>query len=231
MARVKIGWNDGHTLTGVGTGAQKIIKETDRNRRIGAKARAILTKEYDGVEIINCTIDKSHNDMAEAVKKANLAKCDVFISNHVNAGGGYGFEGFHSRYASANDIKKGMVIYQELVKTKSCLLSRRYCSDYSYNKYDYYVLKNTTMMAFLFEIGFVDNQKCVNAINDDEVARAYATGIAKAFGLKKKVVDTPKKTYYRVKCSGMTEESRAKLAVKLLKEGGSFKASYEAYLA
>lgn len=36
------------------------------------------------------------------------------------------------------------------------------------------------------EIGFVDNQTCVNAVNDDEVARAYAAGIAAAYGLKKK---------------------------------------------
>ena len=182
----KIAWNDGHTLTGVGTGAAKFIKETDRNRRIGAKARNILQNEYKDVKIINCTIDKSSNDMYDAVKKANDNNADLFVSNHVNAGGGVGFEGFHSRYAKPSDINKGKIIYNELAKTKSCLLARRYCSDYSYKKYDLYVLKNTKMPAFLFEIGFVDNKKCIAAINDDEVARAYAEGIAKAYGLKKK---------------------------------------------
>ena len=183
---LKIGWNDGHTIEGVGTGAVGIIKEVDRDRAIGARAREILLKEYEGVEIVNCTINKSNNDMTEAVKKANDAGCNVFISNHANIGGGIGFEGFYSRYASSADIEKGKLIYNRLVATKSCLKDRRYCSDYSYFEYDLYVLKNTTMPAFLFEIGFIDNQKCVNAVNNEEVARAYAEGIAIAYNLKKK---------------------------------------------
>lgn len=183
---LKIAWNDGHTLSGVGTGAESIIKETDRDRSIGSKARYILENEYEDVKVINCTIDKSSNDMAEAVRKANEAGADVFISNHVNAGGGIGFEGFYSRMASKDDIAKGKVIYDSLVKTKSCLFARRYCADYGYKGYDLYVLRYTKMTAFLFEIGFVDNKKCVAAVNDDEVARSYAEGIAKAYSLKKK---------------------------------------------
>lgn len=189
-----IGWNDGHTLTGLGTGAVGIIKETDRNRRIGTKARTILSSEYEGVKVVNCTIDKSSTDMADAVKIANDNNCNVFISNHVNAGGGYGFEGFYSRYTKTETINRGKIIYDKLCNTKSCLMARRYCSDYSYKEYDLYVLKNTKMDAFLFEIGFVDNQKCVNAINDDEVARAYAEGIASAYGLKKKSNTNPSPT-------------------------------------
>ena len=89
MATFKIGWNDGHTLSGDGTGAAGIIKETDRNRRIGALARKYIL-EYEGVEIVNCTIDYSNNDMSEAVARANNANCNLFVSNHVNAGGGQG---------------------------------------------------------------------------------------------------------------------------------------------
>lgn len=183
---LKLGWNDGHTLSGTGTGAAKILSETDRNRRIGSKTRAVLLNEYEGIEIVNCTIDKSSNDMSEAVSIANKNKVDVFISNHVNAGGGKGIEGFYSRYASSTSIEKGKKIYNKLVATKSCLAARRFTDDFSYKKYDLYVLKNTNMEAFLFEIGFVDNQECVNAINDDEIARAYAEGIAEAYRLKKK---------------------------------------------
>lgn len=208
---LNIGWNDGHTLSGIGTGAVGIIKETDRDRRIGSKARNILLNEYEGVQITNCTIDKSNNDMAEAVKIANDNKCDVFISNHVNAGGGIGFEGFHSRMASSDDIAKGRIIYNRLVATKSCLDDRRYCSDYSYKGYDLYVLRNTSMPAFLFEIGFVDNQRCVNTVNEDEVARAYAEGIAEAYGLKKKNVTPPSQPsgeMYRVRKSWSDAKSQ-----------------------
>lgn len=180
-----IGWNDGHTLSGSGTGATGIIKETDRNRRIGAKTRSILTNEYKDIKIINCTIDRSADDLGDAVRIANNNNCNLFISNHVNAGGGKGFETFYSRYATSDAIKKGKIIHDRLCATKSCLMNRRYTSDHSYRGYDFYVLKNTKMDALLCEIGFVDNQGCVNAVNDDEVARAYAEGIASAYGLKK----------------------------------------------
>ncbi len=221
---IKLGWNDGHTLEGAGTGAQKFIKETDRNRRIGNKVKSILKNEYI-VDIIDCTINKSSNDMRDAVNKANNAKCDVFISNHVNAGGGVGFEGFYSRYAKQNDIAKGKIIYDELVKTKSCLAARRYCSDYSYKKFDLYVLKNTTMPAFLFEIGFVDNQKCINAINEDEVARAYVNGIVKAYNIKKKATTPPatntgSNKLYKVQVGAFSNKSNAEKLKKELESKG-----------
>ena len=187
MAKFKIGWNDGHTLSGVGTGAVGLIKETDRNRRIGSKVRKILLEEYNNVEIVNCTVDYSSNDMGEAVTIANNNDCDLFVSNHVNAGGGYGFETFYSRKSTQSNINHAKTIHKHLVKTKSCLMDRRCCDDYSYKGYDLYVLINTKMEAVLCEIGFVDNQECINAVNDDEVARAYASGIAEAYGLTKKV--------------------------------------------
>lgn len=188
-----LAWNDGHTLRGKGTGAVGIIKETDRNRSIGARARAILESEYI-VNIINCTVDESANDMKEMVDKANNAKADAFISNHVNAGGGVGIEGFYScRNKNQDSIDRGRTIYNELVHTKSCLNARRYCDDKSYKGFELYVLKNTNMEAFLFEIGFVDNQRDVDAINEEEIAQAYARGIAKAYNLDKKVkkIDFP----------------------------------------
>lgn len=203
MAKFKIGWNDGHTLSGTGTGAVGIIKETDRNRKIGALARKYLL-EYENVEIVNCTIDKSENDMYEAVTKANNAGVDLFVSNHVNAGGGVGFETYYSRYSTADNINKAKIIHKYLVSTKSCLKDRRCTDDYSFLGYDLYVLKNTKMDAILCEIGFVDNQTDVNAVNNDEVARAYAAGIAAAYGLKKKTTTE----LYRVRKSWTDESSQ-----------------------
>lgn len=202
MANLKIGWNDGHTLSGTGTGAVGIIKETDRNRRIGALARRYIL-EYEDVEIVNCTIDRSENDMYEAVTRANNAGVDLFVSNHVNAGGGVGFETFYSRYSTQDNMNKAKIIHRYLVATKSCLMDRRCTDDYSYLGYDLYVLRNTKMDAILCEIGFVDNQTCVNAVNDDEVARAYTVGIATAYGLKKKGTTTNNNSsqLYRVRKS------------------------------
>lgn len=233
MAKFKIGWNDGHTLSGVGTGAVGIIKETDRNRRIGALARKYLL-EYENVEIVDCTIDKSSNDMRDAVVKANNANCNLFVSNHVNAGGGKGFETYYSRKSTQANINAAKIIHKHLVATKSCLLNRRCCDDYSYLKYDLYVLINTKMDAILCEIGFVDNAECVKAVNDDEVARAYATGIAEAYGLKKKVpvvannATTNTKTFYRCIAGSFNDKNNAIAHQQKLKKAG-FDSFLEAY--
>lgn len=188
---IKIGWNDGHTLSGPGTGADGIIKETDRNRRVGSKARKILLNEYEGVTIIDCTINSSFNDMKEAVNKANSNNVDVFISNHANSGGGVGFETFYSRKSTPSNIAKANIINNHICNTKSCLTNRRCCSDFSYKGYDFYVLINTEMDAILVELGFVDNQKCIDAFNEDEVARALVEGIAAAYNIKKKFNQSP----------------------------------------
>ena len=130
--------------------------------------------------------------MAEAVNKANKSNADLFVSNHVNAGKGVGFETFYSRKSTSTNVAKAKIIHKHLVKTKSCLMDRRCCSDYSFLGFDLYVLINTKMDAILCEIGFVDNKECVKAVNDDEVAKAYASGIAEAYGLKKKAIAVPK---------------------------------------
>lgn len=181
-----LAWNDGHTLSGPGTGAVSIISETVRNRKVGEIARNILITEYENVQIINCTLAYSNDDLVEAVRIANNSNADVFVSNHGNAGGGVGFETFYSRLSTQSNRDKAKIIHRKLVNTKSCLLDRRCCDDFSYKGYDLYVLKNTKMDAYLFELGFVDNQKCINAFNDHEVARALAEGIAEAYNLKRK---------------------------------------------
>ena len=103
---------------------------------------------------------------------------------------GKGFETFYSRKSTQSNLDKAKIIHKHLVATKSCLLNRRCCDDYSYKGYDLYVLINTKMDAVLCEIGFVDNQTCVNAVNDDEVARAYATGIAESLRIKEKSINS-----------------------------------------
>ena len=87
---MKIAINPGHTIEGKGTGAIGFVSETGENRRISKRVINILRTR--GHEVIDCTIDKSLNDLQDAVKKANDANVDIFCSIHLNSGGGSGTE-------------------------------------------------------------------------------------------------------------------------------------------
>ena len=78
-----IGLDMGHTLSGAGTGARGYVAETVKNREVGNRLMAMLKEK--GHTVINCTVDKSSNDLYDRVRKANAQKLDLFVSLHLNA--------------------------------------------------------------------------------------------------------------------------------------------------
>ena len=57
-----IGIDMGHTLTGKGTGAVGVVKETDKNREAGKRLISMLTAK--GHTVVNWSVDKSNNDLS-----------------------------------------------------------------------------------------------------------------------------------------------------------------------
>ncbi|MBU3103007.1 N-acetylmuramoyl-L-alanine amidase [Clostridium gasigenes] len=181
MTIKKIAINMGHPTSGIGTGAVGIVKETDKNREVGNKLIAKLNR-YN-VEVINCTIDYSSNDMAEACQRANDSGADVFISLHLNAGGGTGVETFYSHYSKQKCIDLAHKINSDLANTNILSPSRRCMDDMDYYGYNLYVLKNTVMDAVLVELGFVDNAKDTDRFNSEIIAETMCKSIVEFYNL------------------------------------------------
>ncbi|MGL5617037.1 MAG: N-acetylmuramoyl-L-alanine amidase [Sarcina sp.] len=164
---MKIAINPGHTIKGKGTGAFGIVSETVENRKIANKVMALL--EERGVEVINCTFDESENDLKEVVEKANKNNVDVFISIHLNAGGGNGTETYIYRNGGKAEIlakKINNLVY------KSCSFKNR-----GIKEANFYVLKNTIAPAILLEVCFVDSKEDTEKLNVDLVAKAIVEGL------------------------------------------------------
>ncbi|WP_148097615.1 N-acetylmuramoyl-L-alanine amidase, partial [Clostridium tagluense] len=90
---MNIGVNDGHTISGFGSGAVGIIKEGEHTRLVGAEVRRLI-KAY-GHNAINCTVDYANSvnqSLSLIMDQANRQDLDWFISIHFNAGGGEGVE-------------------------------------------------------------------------------------------------------------------------------------------
>lgn len=165
-----IGIDMGHTLSGLGTGAVGIYKETDKNREVGKRLIEMLQEK--GHTVVNCTVDKSNNELKDRVALANKQKLDLFVSLHLNAynSHAYGVETYiYSTSSSAytyaqriqNELVKQIGWANRGVKTNKNL----------------YVLKNTTAPALLVELGFCDNASDMAKWNTEKIARALFYGI------------------------------------------------------
>ena len=153
----------GHTLSGEGTGAVGVVKETDKNREVGKRLISMLQEK--GHSVVNCTVDRSSSDLAARVRKANAQDLDVFLSIHLNAfnGKAYGVETY-SYSTSGTGRAYAQKIQNELV-------SRIGWTNRGCKTAGYYVLKNTKAPAVLVELGFCDNKGDMDKWHTENIAK------------------------------------------------------------
>lgn len=166
--------------------------------------------------------------LADRVKEANNAKADVYISIHHNAGVNGGTGGGTVVYycsSKAERMVQAKALYDALVERTGLVGNR---STKVENK-GFYVIKNTSMPAFLIENGFMDSKTDVPIILTDEHAKKTAEGIlaflVEQFTLTKKNAseghtEAQKGTLYRVQVGAYSIKANAEAMQKRLKEAG-----------
>ena len=186
-----IGINCGHTKSGtMGSGAVGYINESNETRAIGYALIGML-KEY-GHTVYDCT-----NDIASSVTSnlqnictlANAQYLDLFVSIHLNAGGGKGCECYTYGGKQHNEAIR---INQKLNQLG---FNNRGIKDGS----QLYVIKNTKAKAILIEVCFVDTQsdtKLYQSLGAETIARAIAEAITgKAVTKNENTSNVPKTVY------------------------------------
>ena len=144
MAKIVI--NAGHTKFSTGRGASGHLNESTETRKIAYELMKLLAESKH--EVIPAVYDRSANNLKEAVTLANNKCADLFISIHLNAGGGFGCEAYTWRGQQVPQAVKACSYLKKLgfknrgVKDGSSL----------------YVIKNTKCTAILIEVCFVDNK-------------------------------------------------------------------------
>lgn len=138
--------NSGHTKFGKGSGASKYLNESKETRKIAYELMKLLADSKH--EVIPAVFDRSANNLKEAVDLANNEGADLFISIHLNAGGGSGCEAY---------TYKGKQVAQA-VKACSYLKKLGFKNRGIKDGRNLYVIKNTKATAILIEVCFVDHK-------------------------------------------------------------------------
>lgn len=199
-----IGIDKGHsTWDKSPCGAVGLLNESKENRPVGDKV--IQKLRALGHTVIDCSCNSASNvdeQLAAIVKKANAQKLDLFLSLHLNAGGGTGAEIYTTNTSGAKEEAK------RLIET--------YCNRTDFknrgHKYaEFYVLRHTVAPAMLIEMAFVDTEADYKKWNDlgaELIANAIVEGITGQV-VQEKPVETPSTTSYTVKITADVLNVRA----------------------
>jgi N-acetylmuramoyl-L-alanine amidase len=146
-----------------------------------AKRLAKLLEKIDGVEVLLSRTDDKFLSLSERARMANEWGADYFISVHINAGGGEGYECYIFNGNVSNTTRDNQdAMNTEIVKVTEWFNRGKKRANFA-------VLRQTNMPAILTENGFIDNSNDANKLKDsaflDKIAQGHANGIAKIFNL------------------------------------------------
>lgn len=212
----KIFIDPGHGGTDPGATANG-LKEKDLTLAIALETRRVLNDEYTGHNIKMSRTNDATVSLTQRTNAANAWGADFFLSIHINAGGGTGFESFRL-------VQKGSNTTMSVQKAvHSAVLSALGWKDRGQKIANFHVLRESKMPAILTENGFSDTAFDAKKLKDSalvkKLGRAHAEGVAKALGLKKKASKpkpTPKPTpkpkpgngdYIRVEINGKQQHA------------------------
>lgn len=206
----------GHTLSGVGTGANGFVSETDYNRKVGKRLIQMLQEK--GHKVVNCTVDNSSNDLADRVYLANKQPLDLYVSLHLNAfrttNDAMGVETYIYTNHTASKV------YADKVQAE--LVNRIGWKNRGVKNATFYVLKNTVAPAILIELGFCDSKADMDRFNVENICKAIFKGITGAEYTT--TAPTPPPTasnkLYRVMCGSYGVRANAERQVATLKAKG-----------
>ena len=183
-----IGIDKGHsTWDKSPCGAVGLLNESKENRPVGDKV--IQKLRALGHTVIDCSCNSAssvNEQLAAIVNKANAQKLDLFLSLHLNAGGGTGAEIYTTNTSGAKEEAK------KLIET--------YCKRTGFrnrgHKYkELYVIRHTNAPAMLLEMCFVDTEsdfKRWNNLGVETIANVIVEGITGQIAIENKPVENTK---------------------------------------
>ena len=148
---------------------------SQREHRVSKDRAAVdSAAQSEGHTVIDATVDRASTQLdylQKSVQIANKARADMFLTIHLNAGGGQGCEAYTWK---GEKVEQAVNMCKQLAAEG---FKNRGVKDGS----AFYVIKKTQMTAILLEVFFLDNRKdCqrYQRIGVKRIAQAIADGIS-----------------------------------------------------
>lgn len=189
MAKIVIDpGHGGHDSGAAGFGLQ----EKSINLDIALEIRRLLANFAD---ITLTRTSDVYVSLSDRSALANRIGADLFISIHVNAGKGTGFESYVFNNAPASTVN----LVQPIHKKVAAFYKDSGFTDRGQKKANFAVLRQTLMPATLLENLFIDTQKDADKLKDPafrkEIAGAIADGVKTTLKLDNNITQpTPQPT-------------------------------------
>lgn len=168
MAKVFIGVGHGGKDAGAVANG---LRENDLNLEVSLYLREALQRHNISVGISR-TKDED-DDISEEIRECNAFNPDLAIDVHTNAGGGHGFEIFHSRFTTGNSYKMAKNINDVMVSKG--YKSRGLKIKLNSNGDDYFgFIRSVNAPSVIAEMAFIDNLADISNFDEPHELRAYA---------------------------------------------------------
>lgn len=221
----KIFWDKGHGGSDPGA-VTNGLQEKNLTHKIVEYATDYLTAHYEGfTQRVSREGDQSLT-LDQRADMANKWGADVFISVHINAGKGTGFES----YVYNGGVSSQTVALQNVLHDEILAAMRQFgnITDRGKKRANYAVLRETKMPAVLTENLFIDSTDAKLLKNEaflKAVGEAHARGVAKFLGLPQKAKSQPQQKVsdgklYRVQVGAFSDRKNAEQLVEELKKKG-----------
>jgi N-acetylmuramoyl-L-alanine amidase len=150
---------------------------------IALRTRAILLDNWNVSVRMSRTTDVFRS-LTFRTDDANAWGAGLFVSIHINSGGGTGFESYVFPGAGARTLRLQDEVHAAVLSNMRVIGS---VTDRGQKQENFHVLRETTMSAVLTENLFIDTTHDANLLRRDDfrqrAARGHARGIARFLGL------------------------------------------------
>ncbi|MBN6205688.1 N-acetylmuramoyl-L-alanine amidase [Ralstonia pickettii] len=179
----KIYIDPGHGGTDGGAAGNGLV-EKNVTLAIALKVRDILNRDYDGHSIRMSRTTDITKSLAERTNDANNWRANYYISIHINAGGGTGYED----YIYNGSVSSNTVAFRDKMHTE--IMKQVDFANRGKKRANFHVLRESSMPAILTENGFIDHAADAAKLKSnaylERIALGHANGIAQALGLRRK---------------------------------------------
>src|SRR5699024_4133828 len=146
------------------------LKEKTLTLDIAKRAKKLLeSKGY--IVIMSRTSDK-YVSLSERTNEANKANADIFVSIHINSGGGTGIETY--KMDNGPKPKESDILAQQL---QNELIKQTKANNRGVKDKNLHVNRESKMPSSLVELGFIDNKTDAEKLKSSSFKKKLANGI------------------------------------------------------